>query len=81
MIGDVSAGGKTFSRSDKGMFADRLDAIKPWAMLAILVQQSWNMHIKNGYTVVRDFAGHGVGNGFHEDPIVPHIGMRAQAWY
>ena len=31
---------------------------------------------KNGYTVVRDFAGHGVGNGFHEDPIVPHVGMR-----
>ena len=29
---------------------------------------------KNGYTVVRDYCGHGVGLKFHEDPEVEHYG-------
>jgi methionyl aminopeptidase len=28
----------------------------------------------HGYSVVRDFVGHGIGRGFHEDPQVPHYG-------
>ena len=31
---------------------------------------------KNGYSVVVDFCGHGVGNAFHEDPYVHHVGIR-----
>ena len=29
---------------------------------------------KNGFSVVRDFVGHGIGKVFHEDPQVPHYG-------
>lgn len=29
---------------------------------------------KNGYSVVREFCGHGIGNKFHEDPQVLHYG-------
>lgn len=29
---------------------------------------------KNGFSVVRDFAGHGVGSALHEDPMVPNYG-------
>ena len=29
---------------------------------------------KNGFSVVRDFVGHGIGRVFHEDPQVPHFG-------
>ncbi|HPP32001.1 MAG TPA: M24 family metallopeptidase, partial [Soehngenia sp.] len=28
----------------------------------------------NGYSVVRDFVGHGIGKEMHEDPQVPHYG-------
>ena len=31
---------------------------------------------KNGFTVVRDLCGHGVGNAFHEDPDIVHYGKR-----
>lgn len=31
---------------------------------------------KNGYTVVRDLCGHGVGLKFHEDPEVTHYGKK-----
>ncbi|EOD01012.1 type I methionyl aminopeptidase [Caldisalinibacter kiritimatiensis] len=29
---------------------------------------------KNGYSVVRDFVGHGVGQNMHEDPQIPNFG-------
>jgi methionyl aminopeptidase len=32
--------------------------------------------IANGYTVVREFVGHGVGRQLHEDPQVPNYGQR-----
>jgi methionyl aminopeptidase len=31
---------------------------------------------KNGFSVVRDFVGHGVGRRLHEDPPVPNYGVR-----
>ena len=29
---------------------------------------------KNGYSVVREFQGHGIGRSMHEDPGIPNIG-------
>ncbi len=29
---------------------------------------------ENGYSVVRDFTGHGIGQSMHEEPYVPHFG-------
>ena len=29
---------------------------------------------QNGYGVVREFVGHGIGQHFHESPMVPHYG-------
>lgn len=31
-----------------------------------------------GFSVVRDFVGHGIGRGFHEDPQVPHYGKQGR---
>jgi len=31
---------------------------------------------KNGFTIVRDLCGHGVGNAFHEDPDIEHYGKK-----
>lgn len=33
---------------------------------------------KNGFTVVRDFAGHGVGHAMHEDPIIANFGRKGR---
>lgn len=33
---------------------------------------------KNGFTVVRDFAGHGVGHSIHEDPIIANFGRKGR---
>ncbi len=33
---------------------------------------------KNGYSVVRDFVGHGIGRKLHEDPSVPNFGTKGR---
>ncbi len=33
---------------------------------------------KNGYSVIRDLVGHGVGENMHEDPMVPNYGKKGR---
>jgi methionyl aminopeptidase len=41
-----------------------------WSDIARLIQH----HVeKNGYNVVREFVGHGIGRGMHEEPKVPNF--------
>ncbi|WP_410207404.1 type I methionyl aminopeptidase [Fusobacterium sp.] len=35
---------------------------------------------KNGFSVVRDYAGHGVGHEMHEDPMVANFGRRGRGF-
>ncbi len=44
--------------------------MKPWGFLGDLGQAVNDHAKKNGYTVVREIGGHGVGLEFHEDPWV-----------
>jgi methionyl aminopeptidase len=43
---------------------------RKWSDIARLVQHFVE---KNGYNVVREFVGHGIGRGMHEDPKVPNF--------
>ena len=31
-----------------------------------------------GFSVIREYSGHGVGSGLHEDPLVPNFGIRGE---
>lgn len=35
---------------------------------------------KNGFSVVRDYAGHGVGLSMHEDPMIPNYGRKGRGF-
>ena len=47
-------------------------AAKPWGFIGDIGKAIARHAHRNGYTVVRDLCGHGVGNAFHEDPDVDH---------
>ena len=54
-----------------------INAIKPWETRLGDLGEIIFMHAhKNGYTVVREIGGHGVGLAMHEDPYVSHIGKK-----
>lgn len=76
MIGEVSEEAQRLVRVTKECLQIGIDAIRPWGHVGDIGAAIMEHAHRNGYTVVRDFAGHGVGNGFHEDPVVPHIGRK-----
>ncbi|MDR1004207.1 MAG: type I methionyl aminopeptidase [Prevotellaceae bacterium] len=49
---------------------------QPWAQLGDVGAAIQEHAEQNGYSVVRDLTGHGVGIQFHEDPDVNHFGKR-----
>lgn len=51
-------------------------AAQPWARLGDVGAAIQEHAEKNGYSVVRDLCGHGVGIKFHEEPDVEHFGRR-----
>jgi len=48
--------------------------VKPGATLGDIGYAIQSYAEKNGYSVVREFCGHGIGKKFHEDPQVLHYG-------
>ena len=49
---------------------------KPWKFIGDIGAVISEHAAKHGYTAVQDIGGHGVGVEFHEEPFVPHTGVR-----
>ena len=52
-----------------------IDAVKPGAHLGDIGNAIQTYAESNGYSVVREFCGHGIGLVFHEEPQVLHYGQ------
>ena len=76
MIGEVSEEARKLVEVTKESVDLALKEVKPWGFLGDIGAVISEHVYKHGYTVLRDIGGHGVGNGFHEDPYVCHIGKR-----
>ena len=50
-----------------------LQAARPWGFLGDIGAAGQEHAEGNGYSVVREFGGHGVGLKFHEDPFVSYV--------
>jgi methionyl aminopeptidase len=55
-----------------------LEQVKPWGFLGDMGQAVHDHAFANGYTVVREIGGHGVGLEFHEEPWVSYNSKRGQ---
>ncbi|CUO00010.1 MULTISPECIES: methionyl aminopeptidase [Clostridium] len=53
-----------------------LEAAKPWGFMGDIAEAVQKHAENNGYSVVREFGGHGIGLEFHEEPFVSHVGKR-----
>lgn len=72
-IGKVLPEWEKLVRVTKECVEKGLEQVKPWGFLGD-VGQAVNDHAKaNGYSVVREIGGHGVGLEFHEEPWVSHV--------
>ena len=76
MIGEVSAEKQRLVQVTKECLELGIAAAQPWARLGDVGAAIQEHAEKNGYSVVRDLCGHGIGVAFHEDPDVEHFGRR-----
>lgn len=76
MIGEVSDEAKKLVEVAKECLEIGLKAVKPWGFLGDIGASIQEYAESKGYSVVRDFGGHGVGLDIHEEPFVNHFGKR-----
>lgn len=72
-VGTISPENEKLLRVTKEALELALSLIKPgklWSEIARLIQHKVE---SNGFNVVREFVGHGVGKRMHEDPKVPNF--------
>ena len=73
LIGNVSDRAKRLVRVTEECVKLGLEQAKPWNHLGDIAD-AINTHAKaNGYSVVEDIGGHGIGLEFHEDPWVSYV--------
>ena len=75
-IGQVSEEAEKLVRVAKECVELGLKEVKPWGFLGDIAQVISDHAHQNGYTIVREIGGHGVGLQFHEDPWVGYVGKR-----
>ena len=72
-IGDVSDEKRRLVEVTKECVQIGLDAVIPWTFLGDMGSKVHEHAVKNGYSVVREIGGHGIGLEFHEDPFVSYV--------
>jgi len=72
-IGEVSPEKRKLVEVAKECMQAGIDAVKPWTFLGDMATAVNNHAKANGYTVVREIGGHGVGIEFHEEPFVSYV--------
>lgn len=75
-IGNVSPEAEKLVRVAKESVDLALKEARAWGHLGDIGAAISEYIYANGFTVVREIGGHGVGNDFHEEPWVSHIGER-----
>lgn len=77
-IGDVSPEKKKLVEVTKECVEKGLEQVKPWGFLGDMGQAVHDHAEANGYTVVREIGGHGVGLEFHEEPWVGYNSRKGE---
>ena len=76
MIGRVSPEKEKLVRVAKECLEIGMKAAKPFGFVGDIGHAIQKHAEKNGFSVVRDLCGHGVGLEFHEEPEVTHFGRK-----
>lgn len=78
MIGNVSEKARDLVETAKECLRRGIEEIKPFNTIGDIGFVINEYATSKGYSVVYEFGGHGVGNEFHEEPFVSHVGERGE---
>lgn len=75
-VGDISSEAKRLLDTTKKCFFEAVKLVKPGVHLGDISQKIYETGTSEGYTLTRDYGGHGVGREMHEDPFVLNYGEK-----
>jgi methionyl aminopeptidase len=75
-VGEPSVMAKRLVNITREAMFEGIDLVKPGVHLGDIGHAIQQYVEKNHYSVVREYCGHGIGRGFHEDPQVLHYGTQ-----
>jgi methionyl aminopeptidase len=75
-VGEIDAEAARLLAVTEASLAAGIAAVRPGATLGDVGAAVQGVVEAEGFSVVRDFVGHGIGVHMHEDPQVPNFGLR-----
>ncbi len=76
LVGDCSSEAKKLCRVTQECLFKGIEQIAPGNTLGDIGFHVHRHATRNGYSVVKDYCGHGIGREMHEDPQVLHYGKK-----
>jgi methionyl aminopeptidase len=77
-VGKVAAGTQRLLDITKGSLERAIETVRPGATLGDVGAAVQEMVEAEGFSVVKEFVGHGIGTHMHEDPQIPNFGQRGR---
>jgi methionyl aminopeptidase len=77
-VGKIAPGRAKLLRVTRESLEHAIDKVRPGNRLGDVSAAVQEWVEKNGYSVVREFVGHGIGTRMHEDPQLPNYGTAGQ---
>ncbi len=78
VVGKVSDKIARLAAAARGSLLEGLSAYKPGCRIGDLSEKIQQYIEGQGFQVVRDYVGHGIGRAIHEEPAVPNYGKAGQ---
>lgn len=75
-VGEISPEAKKLMEVTKQSFFEGVKLIKPGVHLGDIQNKIQEVIESNGFSVVREYTGHGIGQNLHEDPYIPNYGKK-----
>lgn len=72
LIGDVSDEARAVTQCAFDCLYAAIDAISPNCRVSVIGEAITKVAHQRGFSIVREYIGHGLGRDFHQDPSIPH---------
>jgi methionyl aminopeptidase len=76
LVGKTSRAARDLVQVTEEAMWKGLEVVRPGAFTGDIGEAIQKFVEPKGYSIVREYCGHGIGRGFHEDPHVAHYGRR-----
>jgi methionyl aminopeptidase len=77
-VGQVSPEAARLMEVTRASLAQGIAAARDGANLGDIGEATQRYVERRGYSVVREYSGHGIGREMHEDPLVPNFGSKGE---